>query len=52
MFLEKKDAPATEFDLVINRDYLDDPEIVSDIIEFAFHKKIGKEFSRDKRKTS
>ncbi|RPJ80514.1 MAG: cytidylate kinase-like family protein [Deltaproteobacteria bacterium] len=39
----KKDARSTEFDMVINRDYLEKPEIVADIIEFAFYKKFGKE---------
>ena len=43
----KKDAPAVEFDLVINRDFLKDPEAVADIIEVAFMKKFAKELSRE-----
>ncbi|MFH2064325.1 MAG: cytidylate kinase-like family protein [Pseudomonadota bacterium] len=42
----KKDAPATEFDLVINRDYLENPNMVADIIEFSFQRKFGKELSK------
>jgi cytidylate kinase len=48
----KKDAPAIEFDLVINRDYLEKPEIAAEIIECAFTKKFGKESSRETGKAS
>ena len=43
----KKDAPAIEFDLVINRDFLEDPGAVADIIEVAFIKKFAKELTGD-----
>lgn len=39
---KKKDAPADEFDLVINRDYIRTPEIAADIVACAFEKKFAR----------
>lgn len=38
----KKDAAAYEFDLVINRDHIGDPEDAADIVACAFEKKFAK----------
>jgi cytidylate kinase len=39
----KKDAPASEFDLVINFDHLGDPRLAADLIARAFRNKFGEE---------
>jgi cytidylate kinase len=38
----KKDAPAYEFDMVINCDFIKRPEDAADIVECAFKRKFGK----------
>jgi cytidylate kinase len=37
----KKDAPASEFDLVVNFDYLGDPRLAADVVARCFRKKFG-----------
>ena len=43
---DKNDASPYEFDLIINIDYLDDPQMAADIIETAFLKKFQKELEK------
>jgi cytidylate kinase len=42
----KKDAPASEFDLVINFDYLNDPRMAADLIARCFGKKFKDELDQ------
>jgi cytidylate kinase len=37
----KKDAPASEFDLVVNFDHLADPRLAADVVARCFRKKFG-----------
>jgi cytidylate kinase len=40
----KKDAPASEFDLVVNFDHLNDPRLAADLVKRAFRSKFAEEF--------
>jgi cytidylate kinase len=42
---DKKDAPASEFDLVINFDYLREPKLASDLVARTFRSKFGSEMT-------
>jgi cytidylate kinase len=41
-------APANEFDLVINRDYIEDAKSIAEIIEVAFREKFGDKYIESK----
>jgi hypothetical protein len=44
MVYNLESAPANEFDLVINRDYIEDAKSISEIVETAFKEKFGSEY--------